>query len=497
MPTSTVPTRWSLALTLAVATLYATVSLSRWRQVLNAGYDLGIFDQALRHYAHLLPPCSPLKGYSANLLGDHFHPLLAVLAPLYWIWDDPRVLLVAQALVVACATPYLMRLAGRRMARVQAAAFTAAVMVSWPLQHLIDFDFHEVALAVPLLAAAFDALDRRSDRALVVACVLLLGVREDMGLVVGLLGVCRALRRPRLPGLALAVAGPVVMVVVTRLVVPALAPDGEFAYWDYPALGPGPSQMVRTVIEHPLTAASLLVTPPVKAATLVWLVVPVLGLCLASPWLLPALPLVVGRLWSDRPRLWQLDGHYNAPVLVIVVAAGLHTFGRLSQWLARRHRSERTGPQRATKVATVLGWLLVAAMAGSSVVAPLTVGLQPPFVRLAGPAWRIDTTMRAKMAAVAQIPPNTCVAADDRIVPRLTRTNRVSLPDTPGPTPQYIVIDMSRAVVGDARPSPRTVLQSALAHGYRQVWRRSGIVVLHDPAAPGAGDPRVCGPLAP
>ena len=39
-----------------------------------------------------------------NLLGDHFHPALMLLAPAYWIWDDARVLLVVQALLLAASS---------------------------------------------------------------------------------------------------------------------------------------------------------------------------------------------------------------------------------------------------------------------------------------------------------------------------------------------------------------------------------------------------------
>jgi uncharacterized membrane protein len=35
-----------------------------------------------------------VKG-TPNLLGDHFHPALMLLAPAYWIWNDTCVLLVA------------------------------------------------------------------------------------------------------------------------------------------------------------------------------------------------------------------------------------------------------------------------------------------------------------------------------------------------------------------------------------------------------------------
>ena len=44
-----------------------------------------------------------------------------------------------------------------------------AYAVSWAIQAMVDFDFHEVAWGVPILVVAVDALDRRDDRTLLIA----------------------------------------------------------------------------------------------------------------------------------------------------------------------------------------------------------------------------------------------------------------------------------------------------------------------------------------
>lgn len=72
----------------AFAGVYFLYACTRLGQFVVAGYDLGIFDQAVRHYAHFQTPWVPLKGDHFDLLGDHFHPVLVLLAPLYWVWDD-------------------------------------------------------------------------------------------------------------------------------------------------------------------------------------------------------------------------------------------------------------------------------------------------------------------------------------------------------------------------------------------------------------------------
>ena len=81
---------------------------------LTTGYDLGIFDQAVRAYSHFQAPIVPLKGADYNIFGDHFHPIIAVLAPLYWLWDNPHMLLIAQAVLIAASIPVVYRFARRR-----------------------------------------------------------------------------------------------------------------------------------------------------------------------------------------------------------------------------------------------------------------------------------------------------------------------------------------------------------------------------------------------
>ncbi|PIE98521.1 MAG: hypothetical protein CR979_03715, partial [Propionibacterium sp.] len=176
--------------------VYAAHSIMRWWRFETAGYDLGIFDSVVRAYAHFQIPIVWLKGENYNIWGDHFHPILMLLAPLYWIWDDPRMLLLAQAGLIASSVLVVYRFASRKISPKLAPWLTIGYAFSWAIQTLINFDFHEIAFAVPLLALAIDAMDRHSDLVLLLSCFGLLLVREDMGLVVLLFGLIRVWRRP-------------------------------------------------------------------------------------------------------------------------------------------------------------------------------------------------------------------------------------------------------------------------------------------------------------
>ncbi len=68
----------------------------------------------MRAYAHFQAPMVPLKGAGYNIFGDHFHPIIAVLAPLYWVWDNVGMLLIAQAVLTAAAIPVVYRFTRRR-----------------------------------------------------------------------------------------------------------------------------------------------------------------------------------------------------------------------------------------------------------------------------------------------------------------------------------------------------------------------------------------------
>lgn len=60
---------------------FALVSVFRFRTMSISSWDLGIFEQAVRGYAHFQAPIVDLKGPGTNILGDHFSPILIVLAP--------------------------------------------------------------------------------------------------------------------------------------------------------------------------------------------------------------------------------------------------------------------------------------------------------------------------------------------------------------------------------------------------------------------------------
>ena len=233
-----------------------------------------------------------------SLLGDHFSPALALLAPVRWAGLE-AVLVVQALLVVAAALP-IFWFARERVDVGPARGIAVSYLLFGGVIEALWFDFHEVSFA-PLLIAV--AVWRRS----VVAVLLLLLVKEDLAFLVSAFGIWFWLEGERRTGAALAVTGVVAYAVITGPLMP-----GEYTYaGQYP--GPVFDEL------------------PQKLKTLAYLLGAFLGLSLLSPVFVLALPLLAARFLGDNPKYWTLEDHYSltiAPVLALAAADGLRRFPR-------------------------------------------------------------------------------------------------------------------------------------------------------------------------
>jgi len=474
--------RWwrPLTATLVCFAVTLAIGLQQWSSMQLGGFDLGIFDQGVRGYAHFGLPVSTVKSYhhefppGFSLLGDHFSPILALLAPLYWLLDDPRSLLIGQALLFAAGVPVVRRIARhcfaghdpRTTARVVELA-SYAYGLGWPLLVAARVGFHEVAFAVPLTLLLFERAMARRYWQVLLCAVLLACTKEDLGLAVGTFGAVLAWRGRRdadrpavLTGLALLVCGPLVSAVAIAELIPAMGGQPGY-YWNYGDLGTDGGDALANLLHNPLLLLDAATSAPLKPLLLLWLLGTTFLLPLRSATAWCALPLLAERILSTNPNHWSIARHYDAFLWPIIVTAVLEVTGRL------------TAEPRASKPVRRLG------TAGAAVALAAAV----PFgmLSLANPArWQPGTSEAALERAAAQIPDGATVEADNQAVPRLTsRTDVVLLDETPRGR-DYVLIR------GDKRSFPFATdrqqaarIQLLLASGYQQVWAEDGVVVLH------------------
>jgi uncharacterized membrane protein len=351
-------------LTALAGAFYCLFALTEYANFYTSSYDLVIFDEGVRSYAHFHPGISIIKGVHNffgphfSMLGDHWSPILASLAPLYWIYDGPQTLLVAQAVLFALAIPPLWAFTRRAFGGGSKAIFaaylvSAAYALSWPIASALAFDFHEVAFAPVLTAVALERLQAGRLRTALIALAALLLVKEDMGLFVAGIGLYLAVSRPRtvrrqsLVGGGLIVAGIADSFITTYALIPAFGGRSDY-YWAYTDLGKNAPQALGHLITHPWLLR-LLVTPEVKLQTMLWLFGAFCFLALRSPIALATIPLLLERMMANLfPNWWVTEWQYNAYLVIVLACAAVDGAARLDRQLtARRLRAAQRAAQRA------------------------------------------------------------------------------------------------------------------------------------------------------
>ncbi|MFD5428568.1 DUF2079 domain-containing protein [Streptomyces sp. NPDC127084] len=438
--------------------LYMLLSLRTHERMLSNSFDLAIFEQVVHSYAHGRLPVSEVKGPDFPVLGDHFSPILATLAPFYWLWPSVKTLLVAQAALVAVSVVPLALWVRRTLGLTAALVVGAAYGLSWGIASAVGFDFHEVAFAVPFLAFSLAALGQERLRAAAWWAMPLLLVKEDLGLAVCVIGLLIARRGARRLGLITAGIGLGASLLTVLVILPAFSPSGDYGHWsglDSVAAGDGDwaSLLYRGTIG--------VITPMTKPSALLLSLAPTLFLAVRSPLILVAVPTFGWRFVSHYSANWGVDYHYSLVVMTIVFAAFIDALVR-----------------RRPGTATLRRYL-----AGT---AAITLLLLPQFSfwKLVQPAtWHSDPRIGTAREVMRLIPDGDTVQASTFLVPQLAGRTSVSLfgwPDS-RPNPQWILVDTA---LPDNRRWPlsylqeRAALDAARARGYSTAASTGGFVLL-------------------
>lgn len=471
----------------AVGALYVCYSVAQWRALVAPSWDLGIFTEAAQAYSRFEAPIVPIKGPGYNLLGDHFHPLLALLGPIFRLFPSALTLLVVQDVLIAVSVLPIARLAQRLLGRGGALLVGLAYGLGWGLQGAVAAQFHEVCLAVPLLAFGGVAFVERRWSACMAWLAPLVLVKEDLGLTVFMAGLAIAWRargegRPAvLRGLAYALFGIIAFVVTVKVLLPAMNPAGTWAYsLDGAATGAGTPTAGTTAARAIPSLWDILTTPSVKLVTLLVLLAGAGVVGSASPWFALVLPTLAWRFAGSVEAYYGWDSwHYNA-VLVPIAACSL--LDVMSQWLAPECAAAETGadsedeaPASSTRRWRVAAWVAACVPAVSLA---LTASVLPLWQL---PTLTEDPRMAAAQGALDAVPEGVSVETDTTLLARLVPGRDVYWVGTTGKMetpPEYVVIDARSYAWGGQQVDAESWGSAAHpGHSYETVYAKQGFRV--------------------
>ena len=523
------PVTWTVAVLVFGA--YFVISLFRLLQLTPGSYDLGIYTEYVKQLSQLHAPIVDILAPGFNLLGNHFQVAVGVIAPFFRLFPSPATLLFFQALfaavsvfpVAAAATA----LAGRSAGRLIGFAYG----FSWGLQQMIDFDFHEIALAVPLFAFSVSALVRRRPVAAIAWALPLVFVEESQGFTVAAIGLLLgasaafpsllpppapqsapsplsaqpgrpgwpARLRSRLParfggrllpggawddghvalwgGFFLVAWGLFWSTFAITVIIPHFNPDHEYYFWtDGGTIGGGKGFSVGALLGQ--TASGW----PTKLQTVVLLLLPTAFAALGSPVVLLALPSLALRFISTDTAFWGTDFHYNAtvmPILFIAAADGIRRWRRASalSWpelASGRSRSVRDVARAARSGIARHGAAMMAAVA-------VALAFQFPLSNLwRGSTYELNAHVAAADAAMAVVPDGATVQTTlDLLAPLGARTDTFWIGNAGNPATQYIVFDGENSGYYPAIANvPQFIANLYPSDGYVQVFERDDVYVF-------------------
>jgi len=328
-----------MAIILAYTAFFTWLSILQHDRFLTGGYDLGIFDQTLWNTLHGRVLWLTNVPEPNSRLGVHFEPILIPLSLSYLVWSDARTLLVIQTIALALGAIPIYWLGRERLGDWPALGLVAAYLLFPALEGANLFEFHPNTLAVPFLAFAYYYLHHRRYRPFAAYAILAMSCREEISLMIGMMGLYALLIHRDREGWLVLLGGSGMFFLAYFVLIPYFnnnfSAEASPYIARYAALGNSPVQVALTLITRPGYVLEYLLSNPDKVRYLTHLTAPVAFLSvLGIPGLLPAVPVVALNLLSDWSPNYALDRfHYSAPIVPFVVFAAINGMKRLTEWL--------------------------------------------------------------------------------------------------------------------------------------------------------------------
>ena len=399
---------------------YAFWSVNKHNRFQTDAVDLAIFDQPLWHYSRFESPRSTVKYNQfpgEHILGDHFHPTLALLSPLYWIWNDVRILLIAQAMIAVLSVWPIYQIAKMKIgSQFFSLALSFSYLTFIGLQTAIDYDFHETTLSILPFSLAVYFLLKNNYKLYFLSLLLAIFTKEDMPLFAAMLGLLAVLKLRKVRIGALTVfLGITIYFVVTQFVIPYFKKD-RFAYEELdPRLGKTTLDLIRSAVTNPLLVLNVLFLPLLKTKTMLNLLASFAFLPLLSPTtLLLTLPNLASRFLTGLSQRWLLRFQYNVvltPMLALGVIFGLENLRRVNFF-----------NRNFGRLLIVLSFLLI--------ISPVvqTYRTNGPLLRILSPdSYRWEPRFKINYDLISRIPqdPNVSVMAQSSFVPHLSHRYKI------------------------------------------------------------------------
>ena len=408
---------------LAFGGTFAFLDLGKFDAFNVYGIDFALFDQVVWNSARGRLFENSVVWDAPILLGQRFSPILLSIVPLYAVWSNPRVLILAPAISVAITAIPIYWFARKEIGRWLALVVALAFLLLPGVQFIALGHFIEVLFAMPLLGFAGLFLLRRRDAPMLVCLALALLCKEEMAFVAAGFGLYIFFAQRRfIFGATLTAACLAWVVFLLQVVIPSFAVVRGYYYFGgsesygsglYGYLGSGLAEIIVNAITRPNLVLEHLIVPSKMDAALYSLAPLGLPALLGGQVAALVLPTLGYTLLSDRVLQYVLGSYHYAPVFPLVTLGAVVGVKRVLIFAARFENRAR--------IAAAVGAFIIASSVGI-----YYLRAPGPLAKNFDPARYAPTEHTRLGVALAQtIPPEAVVLAQSELVSHLAQRRDV------------------------------------------------------------------------
>lgn len=307
---------------------FSVVSFLRYDNFYTGRFDLGNMVQTVWNTVHgnIFLLTNPNGTEQVSRLAFHADFILVLLAPFYIFWQDPRMLLLIQSVVLAAGSFFIYFIARDLLKNKNIAfVFALAYLINPSVQHTNLYDFHPVTLATTFFLATFYFFLKRRYTLFIVSAILAALCKEQLWLIIALFGILLFFyHRKRLLGVGMFVVCVSMFYFLFWYAIPNALGSQHFALAYLSDFGDSPTQVIKSFIFAPDKLITT-INEPERLHFVRQLLSPLGYLSLVFPFLLIfAGPDLLISLLSNNSQLHQIYYQYTATITPFIFLSAIY-----------------------------------------------------------------------------------------------------------------------------------------------------------------------------
>ena len=315
---------------------FTTASFLKHDNFYTARFDLGNMDQVVWNTLHgrifEFTDSTAAQGDGiVSRLVFHADFILILLAPLYLIWENPKMLLLTQTIVLAFGSIFVYLISKEVLKNKQISLIFAFAYLINPAVNWVNlYDFHPVALATTFLLAAFYFLIKKRYFLLVLFLILAGICKEQIWVINFLFGLYIVYKHKNmLLGTTISLISLAIFYLLVWKLIPGVRAEDHFALKFYSDYGESPTDIIKNILFSPGKVWETILKPD-RLDFIKQLFLPLGYLSLLAPvFLIFAAPDLLIDLLSSRQSFHQIYYQYSATITPFIFISAIYGVSRI------------------------------------------------------------------------------------------------------------------------------------------------------------------------